>query len=86
MPVVVWRKLLIEYGFYIAENIFIMLARIQETQPLSGMPHFALSLFPMVIPLGLIGEKPIMNRLILYPTVFPNLYLRAQFWMRVRVA
>jgi len=81
MLIVGWRKLPIEYSLYTAGSILIMLSRILEGQPLSGMSRFALSLFPMFILLGLIGERPILNRLILYPAILLNLYLSARFWM-----
>jgi len=56
-----------------------MMARIEETQPLSGMSRLPCLWFPMFILLGLIGEKPILNRLIVYPAVLLNLYLSAHF-------
>jgi hypothetical protein len=86
MLVIGWRKLPIEYSLYTAGSILIMLSRIVEGQPLSGMTRFALSLFPMFILLGLIGEKPILNRLILYPAILLNIFLCTQFWMWVWVA
>ena len=86
MLVIGWRKLPIEYSLYTAGSILIMLSRIVGGQPLSGMSRFALSLFPMFILLGLIGEKPTLNRLILYPMVLLNIFLSARFWMWFWVA
>jgi hypothetical protein len=50
------------------------------------MSRFALSLFPIFILLGLIGEKPILNRLILYPMILLNVFLSVRFWMWFWVA
>jgi hypothetical protein len=81
MLVIGWRKLPIQYSLYTAGSLFIILTRIVETQPLISMTRYALTLFPMFILLGLIGEKPILNRLILYPMVLLNIFLCARFWM-----
>jgi hypothetical protein len=81
MLVIGWRKLPIEYSLYTAGSILIMLSRIVEGQPLSGMSRFALSLFPVFVLLGLIGEKPILNRLILYSAILLNIILTIQFWV-----
>ncbi len=81
MLVLGWRKLPIEYSLYTAGSIIIMLSRIVEGQPLSGMSRFALSLFPVYILLGIIGERPILNRLILYPAILLNILLSIQFWV-----
>lgn len=76
-----WRKLPMEYTLFAVGSLLIMLTRIVETQPLISMTRYVLSLFPVFILFGIFGEKPVINRLIVYPAILLNFYLSAQFWL-----
>lgn len=75
-----WRKIPLEYNLFTAISLLIILSRITETQPLSGMSRFALTLFPLFYVLNLAGQKPWQQRLIHYIFLLLNLYLSAQFF------
>jgi hypothetical protein len=75
-----WREIPLEYSFYTASSLLIMLIRIVETQPLISMSRYSLTLFPSFFILGLAGEKPWKRRIITYTSLILNLYLSAQFF------
>ena len=75
-----WQRIPTEYSLFAAFSLLIMLSRITETQPLSGMSRFALTLFPSFFVLGLITQRPWLQRLINYAFLILNLYLSAQFF------
>ncbi len=66
-----WRKIPLEYNLYTAFSLLIMLIRIVETQPLISMSRYSLTLFPSFFIFGLIGENPLLRRLIIY-TFIPS--------------
>lgn len=75
-----WRKIRLEYNLYTAFSLLIILIRIVETQPLISMSRYALMLFPAFYTLGLAGENPWTQRLVVYTFIPLNLYLSAQFF------
>jgi len=76
-----WRKIPLEYNFYTAFSLLIILIRIVDTQPLISMSRYSLTLFPSFFVLGLAGENPWLRRLIIYTFILLNLYLSAQFFL-----
>jgi hypothetical protein len=75
-----WRRLPFEYSLYTVVSLFVITARIVETQPLSGMLRFALTLFPIFYIVTLVGNNPWWRRVIIYTCIALNLYLSAEFF------
>jgi len=76
-----WRKVPLEYNLFTAFNLLIILARITEDQPLTGMSRFALTLFPSFFILSLASENALIRRIVTYTFLLLNLYLSAQFFL-----
>jgi hypothetical protein len=75
----VWKKLPLEYTLYALLMLIAPMFRMTTLQPLVSMSRYAVVIFPMFIILGMWGEKPWVNRLVLYTSVLLQLYLSAQF-------
>ena len=75
----VWKKLPLEYTIYALLMILAPMLRMTTTQPLVSMTRYALVVFPMFVVLGIWGENPWANRMIVYIFVPLQLYLSAQF-------
>jgi hypothetical protein len=74
-----WKIIPLEYNLYTAFSILIILIRIVETQPLISMSRYATTLFPGFYALSVIGEHPVLRRIILYGFIPLHLYLCGQF-------
>ncbi len=81
MAVVSFYRLPPEYGLYMATTMAALLLRRTTLQPLVSMSRYALALFPAFMIWGKWGERPWVNRLILYPSVALLIYLCGQFVM-----
>jgi hypothetical protein len=77
-----FRRLGATYGLYSALLLFFMLLPTSENfKPLYSFSRYALAFFPTFMLLGLIGERPWLNRLILYPSTILYLYFSGQFFL-----
>jgi hypothetical protein len=79
--VMVWRRLGITYGLYSTMLLLFMLLPTSEVKPLYSFSRYALAFFPSFILLGMAGERPSINRLILYPFLLLYLYFSGQFFV-----
>lgn len=80
----VWtfRRLGATYGLYSALLLLFMLLPTSENfKPLYSFSRYALAFFPTFMLLGLVGERPWLNRLILYPFIILYLYFSGQFFI-----
>lgn len=75
-----WRRIPLEYNLYTVFSLLIMLIRIVDTQPLISISRYSLTLFPVFYSLGLVAEKPIIRRVLVYTFIPLNLYLSGQFF------
>jgi len=64
--------------YYWATLLF-ALAQTRVGQPLSGVARFSLALFPAFVVLAKWGQRPWVNRAILYPSIALWLYLAGQY-------
>jgi len=64
----VWKKLSRPCGVYYAAILLTYLTRMGGAGPLLGTARYVLALFPAFILWGKRGERPWVNRLILYPS------------------
>lgn len=77
-----FRRLGITYGLYSALLLFfILLPASANFKPLYSFSRYALAFFPAFMLLGLAGERPWLNRLILYPSIILYLYFSGQFFI-----
>jgi Gpi18-like mannosyltransferase len=78
--VVAWFKLPREWFFYSIAMFGAPLFRMTTVQPLVSMSRYVLVLFPLFCLLGKWGEKPWVNRVIVYTGFLAALYFSAQFF------
>jgi hypothetical protein len=77
-----FRRLGVTYGLYSALLLLFMLLPASENfKPLYSFSRYALAFFPAFMLLGLAGERPWLNRLILYPSIILYLYFSGQFFL-----
>jgi hypothetical protein len=76
-----WKKIPIEYSFYLIACMLILVVRELETQPLNPMIRYALTIPPVFFTLARFSQNPWINRLILIISLLLGLYLSAQFFM-----
>jgi hypothetical protein len=77
-----FRRLGTTYGLYSALLLLFMLLPASENfKPLYSFSRYALAFFPTFMLLGLAGERPWLNRLILYTSIILYLYFSGQFFM-----
>ncbi|MEJ2749910.1 MAG: mannosyltransferase family protein [Anaerolineae bacterium] len=77
-----FRRLGATYGLYSALLLLFMLLPASENyKPLYSFSRYALAFFPTFMLLGLAGERPWLNRLILYPSIILYLYFSGQFFI-----
>lgn len=81
MTVLSFRKLGMEYGIYMTVTLTVLLIRRTTLQPLVSMSRYVLVLFPAFMLWGRWGRNPVVQRLIVYPSVALLLYLSGQFAM-----
>lgn len=77
----VWRRLGRTYGLYSLFLLLFILLPTSELKPLYSFSRYALAFFPAFMLLGLAGQRPLLNRLILYPSLPLCLYFSGQFFM-----
>jgi Gpi18-like mannosyltransferase len=78
--VVAWYRLPREWFLYSAAMFLVPLFRMNSMQPLVSMSRYVLVLFPLFCLLGKWGQKPWVNRLIVYAGFLAALYFSAQFF------
>jgi hypothetical protein len=77
-----FRRLGTTYGLYSALLLlFMLLPTSANYKPLYSFSRYALAFFPAFMMLGWMGERPWLNRLILYPSIILYLYLSGQFFI-----
>ena len=81
MMFVIWKKLPFEYTLYSLLMLVAPMLRMTTTQPLVSMSRYALAVFPMFIVWADWGQKPWVNRAIVYLSLPLQLYLSAQFFL-----
>jgi hypothetical protein len=69
------------WGLYAALLLLFMLLPSSEFKPLYSFSRYALAFFPTFFLLAQAGERPFVNRLILYPSLLLYLYFSAQFFI-----
>lgn len=74
-----WRALPLSYNIYMVAGLVLLTLRVVETQPLNSLSRYVLGLFPAFIFLGIAGRRPMVNRLIVYPSLALLIYLCGQF-------
>jgi len=75
----VWRKLSRTCAVYYFIVLLTYLMRMGGSQPLLSTARYVLALFPAFILWGTWGERPWVNRLILYPAWLGALFMSGQF-------
>jgi hypothetical protein len=75
-----FRRLGTTYGLYSAMLLLFMLLPTSELKPLYSFSRYTLAFLPTFMLLGLTGQRPWLNRLILYPSVALYLYFSGQFF------
>jgi hypothetical protein len=79
--ILAYRRLGITYGLYATMLLLFMLLPSSEVKPLYSFSRYALAFFPTFMLLALAGRRPLINRLILYPSLLLHLYLSGQFFV-----
>ena len=79
--VLVWQRLGRTYGLYSLMMLLFILLPTSELKPIYSFSRYALAFFPAFILLGMAGERPLINRLILYPSLLLYLYFSGQFFV-----
>lgn len=75
----VLKKMPVIYSVYTLSFIALYLFRIAAVYPLLSNSRYVLSLFPVFMLIAKWGEKPSVNRLILYPSWLGLIFLSGQF-------
>jgi len=75
----VWRRLSRVCGIYYLTLLAMYLLRMGGIQPLLSTARYVLALFPAFIVWGEWGQRPWVNRLILYPSWIGLLFMSGQF-------
>lgn len=77
-----FRKLGKTFGLYAALLlVFMLLPTSHDFKPLYSFSRYALAFFPTFMLLGMAGERPWINRLILYPSLILYLYFSSQYFV-----
>lgn len=69
------------YGLYSGAMLFFILLPTSELKPLYSFTRYTLAFFPLFIGMGVLGEKPMWNRLFVYGSILLYLYLSGQFFV-----
>lgn len=77
--IMVWQRLPRIYSVYYLSFLGLYLSRTSQIEPLLSMSRYVLVFFPAFIVMGAWGQRPWLNRLILYMSWLGFLYLSAQF-------
>jgi len=75
-----FRKFGVTNGLYSAMLLLFILLPTSEFKPLFSLSRYTLAFFPTFILLGIAGERPWLNRAILYPSIGLTFYLAGQFF------
>ncbi len=78
--VIAFRQLGITYGLYSAMLLLFMLLPSSDVKPLYSFSRYTLAFFPTFMLMAKAGERPSVNRLILYPSLLLYLYFSGQFF------
>lgn len=76
-----FRRLGVGYGLYALLLLLFMLLPTSPVKPLYSFSRYTLAFFPTFILLGLWGQRPLLNRLILYPSLMLALFCSGQFFI-----
>lgn len=76
-----WNRIPLEYNIYTLCSLLIIVTRVVETQPLVSLSRYSLTFFPAFFTLALLGEQPVVRRLIVYTSILLTLYLSGQFFI-----
>ena len=79
--VMVWRRLPPVYGLYMTALLVFTLMTVSQGRPLNALSRYMLVFFPAFMWLGQLGQRPWLNRLILYPSLALFLYFSGQFFI-----
>lgn len=79
--VLVWRRMGRTYGLYSLMMLLFILLPTSELKPIYSFSRYALAFFPVFMLLSRAGERPLYNRLILYPSLLLYLYFSGQFFI-----
>jgi hypothetical protein len=79
--VLVWQRLPRMYGLYSVMMFLFILLPTSELKPIYSFSRYALAFFPAFMLLAKAGERPLFNRLILYPFILLYLYFSGQFFV-----
>ena len=77
----VWQRLDRIYGLYSVMMLLFILLPTSELKPIYSFSRYALAFFPAFMLLGMAAERPLLNRLILYPSILLYLYFSGQFFV-----
>jgi hypothetical protein len=81
LGVLVLRRLPLSFAVHYWGVLVLNLSQILVLEPLVGQARYGLLLFPAFMVLGQLARKPLVNRLILYPSVALWLFLAGAFAM-----
>ncbi len=78
----VWtfRELGITWGLYSVMLLLFMLLPVSDFKPLYSFSRYTLAFMPLFMLLARAGKRPLINRLILYPSFLLYLYFSGQFF------
>lgn len=76
-----FRRLGVGYGLYALLLLVFMLLPTSPVKPLYSFSRYALAFFPLFMLLGVWGQRPLLNRLILYPSLMLALFCSGQFFI-----
>jgi hypothetical protein len=79
--ILTFRRLGVTYGLYSAMLLLFILLPTSELKPIYSFSRYALAFFPSFMLLGIAGQRPLLNRLILYPFLLLYLYFSGQFFV-----
>jgi len=79
LGVLVVRRLPLSFGVYYWSALILNLSQILVLEPLVGQARYGLLLFPAFMVLGQLARRPLVNRLILYPSAALWLFLAGAF-------
>lgn len=77
----VWRRFGTYWGAYNAMLLLFILLPTSELKPLYSFSRYALAFIPSFWLLAEAGERPLINRLILYPAIVLYLWFSGQFFV-----
>jgi hypothetical protein len=76
----IWR-LPHAFSLYYWAGLLLSLSTLTAQQPLASQARYVVTLFPAFIALGMLGRRPWVHRLILYPTFGLYLFMAGQYLM-----